>query len=235
MFKRLQRITYVRERAPRTHVIGIAARELTASTALQLEMVFGRAMRASHCFPAHAAELTFLFDLGARAAGQLGRESLPTVLTDAYAMRIAKSSRSIAQPITLRAFRRENQPEHPSRKREGSHFVNGGSPFPPPFSWHCFELNSCARRTAGALLRALSSRYSGHATPLWGFGTPATISKPSQKQLDEIVPVPPKKLALGLGAAATRFRVPKRTGQEKEITCYDIQSTHSHRLPRSGC
>jgi len=51
----------------------------------------------------------------------------------------------------------------------------------------------------------------------FGFRHPPTNFNRSQDQLAEIASVPPKKHALGWGAAATRLLVPKRTGPKKEI------------------
>lgn len=148
---------------------------------------------------------------------------------------IAEPSQSIAQ--SERSGHSEvNGPEHPSQKRERSPFRQRCFSFPSPFSWHCFGLNSCARHTAGALLRAQLVTVVPARAP-FGFRHPRNNFKTSRETSSKkLIPVPPIKHALGLGAAASRYLVPKRTGQKKEITrYYDFQSTHSHRLPRPGC
>jgi single-strand DNA-binding protein len=84
--------------------------------------------------------------------------------------------------------------------QEFHYFVISGFSFQPPFSWHSFGLIA-APGALRALCFALHPVMFFRRRVLSDFGSP--------------VPVPPKKLALGWGAAATRSRVPKRTGQEK--------------------
>jgi single-stranded DNA-binding protein len=46
---------------------------------------------------------------------------------------------------------------------------------------------------------------------------------------DEIFAAPHRKHSLGLGAAATRFKVPSQTGRKRE-TLNELQSAHNHRI-----
>jgi hypothetical protein len=82
-------------------------------------------------------------------------------------------------------------------------------------------LNSCALHTAAVLLRALFNCVS-EARP-WGFGSPGGIfgltGNPEGKNPCRS---PQKRHGLGLGAAATRNRLPRRSGHKKEITRYDV-------------
>ena len=120
-----------------------------------------------------------------------------------------RSLRMAFDPPESRHFRRDAEPRGrhsegrvtPFLRSEGvRHFICRDTPFLPPISWHSFGLNSCARRTAAALLHASSFTLVPDARPS-GFGTPGKDFNLSQHRLTKSCRSPQKSTPCCLGAA----------------------------------
>jgi hypothetical protein len=81
----------------------------------------------------------------------------------------------------------------PFKERRVRHFICRDIPFLPLISWHSFGLNSCARRTAAALLHA--SSFTSFRMRALRVSAPPERFQPLATPAQEILPVPPKKHA----------------------------------------